>query len=290
MNLRGVITKGIGGFYYVKAEGQVYECKARGKFRREGIVPMVGDRVAVSIKNSKGSVDEIYERKNFLIRPAVANIDQMIVVAALHSPEPNPMLIDSFLIIGEHIGVDVILCFNKFDLANAKEQLVDIYKNAGYKVLVTSASKNEGIEELKELLYGKMTAFAGNSGVGKSSLLNLLGLSYELKTGLVSKKIQRGRHTTRHVELIEFEKDSYVFDTPGFSDFEMPKIPAQELADYFIEFNPYKDLCRFRRCSHTGETGCAVCKALADGKISDTRYKSYKALYEEMKKNKPWEK
>ncbi len=288
LGLTGVIIKGIGGFYYVKAEDEIFECKARGRFRKEGLVPMVGDTVSISVKNGKGSIDEILPRTTMLIRPAVANIDQLVVVVALRSPEPHAALIDHFLILGEHSGIETVLCFNKADLPHTQE-LVDIYRNAGYRVVLTSVETGEGVEELKSLLKGKITAFAGNSGVGKSSLLNALGAPEGLETGRVSEKIQRGRHTTRHVELIELDGCALALDTPGFSSFEMPAVKAEELQDYFIEFASYIGGCKFRGCAHISEPGCAVLEAVAQGKVSKLRHNSYKELYQELKKVKEWE-
>ncbi len=249
---------------------------------------MVGDYVDIEVKNGKGSIENIHERTSMLVRPAVANINQLVVVVALASPEPNPELIDSFLIIGQHSGLDTILCFNKADLT-CSDELIKTYSNAGYKLVVTSAPNGEGIDELKALLVGKITAFAGNSGVGKSSLLNALGVLGELETGAVSEKIRRGRHTTRHVELLELDGGALVLDTPGFSSFEMPKIRANELENYFAEFAPYIGKCRFRGCAHISEPGCAVLEAVSDGNISKMRHNSYKNLYEEQKKLKDWE-
>ncbi len=249
---------------------------------------MVGDYVDIEIKNGKGSIENIHKRTSMLIRPAVANINQLVVVCALASPQPHPALIDSFLIMGRHSGLDTILCFNKSDLEHSKE-IKKAYQDAGCKIVVTSTQTGEGVDELRELLPGKITAFAGNSGVGKSSLLNALGVSYELETGAVSKKIQRGRHTTRHVELLELENGALVLDTPGFSSFEMPRIRAGELENYFAEFEPYLGGCKFRGCSHTSEPGCAVIEAVCEGKISKMRHESYKSLYEEQKKLKDWE-
>lgn len=249
---------------------------------------MVGDRVELEIKDGKGSIENICERSSMLVRPAAANINQLAVVTALRSPDPHMALIDSFLIIGRYSGLDTVLCFNKADLHHS-QKLIDIYRNAGYRVVITSVESGEGIEELRALLRGKITAFAGNSGVGKSSLLNALGVSYELETGSVSEKIRRGRHTTRHVELLELEKDTYVLDTPGFSSFEMPKIRADELAGYFIEFEPYTNKCRFRGCAHVSEPGCGVIEAVERGEISHERHESYVSMYNELKKVKEWE-
>ncbi len=265
----------------------MYECKARGKFRKDANVPMVGDYVDIEARGGKGSIEKIHERKSMLIRPAVANINQLAVVAALASPDPNPSLIDSFLIIAKHSGIDAILCLNKSDLTTSDE-LEKIYRASGIKVVITNAISGEGIDELKSLLSGKITAFAGNSGVGKSSLLNALGAG-ALETGEISEKIRRGRHTTRHVELLELADGALVLDTPGFSSFEMPKIRANELENYFIEFEEYIGKCKFRGCSHTSEPGCAVLEALDEGKISKMRHESYKNIYEQLKQIKEWE-
>lgn len=272
----------------MKTADGIVECKARGRFRKEGVTPMVGDSVEVSVKNGKGSLDEIYPRTSMLVRPAVANINQLAVVAALRSPDPHAALIDSFLILGEYSGIETILCFNKADLPHSQE-LVEVYRKAGYRVVLTSVENGEGVDELKGLLQGKITAFAGNSGVGKSSLLNALGAPQGLETGEVSEKIQRGRHTTRHVELIELDGGALVLDTPGFSSFEMPAVKADELQDYFIEFAPYIGRCRFRGCAHIQEPGCAVLQAVEDGAVSKMRHDSYVAMYQERKKVKDWE-
>ncbi len=284
----GIIIKGIGGFYYVRTASDVVECKARGIFRKEGQIPMVGDRVTIVKKNGKGSIEEIFPRKNSLIRPAVSNIDQLVVTVALTDPTPNLYLVDCFLLLGAYTGIDTILCFNKTDLTE-DASLAEIYAKAGYDTILTSVQTMEGIDALKARLQGKTSAFAGNSGVGKSSLLNALGISGKMETGSISDKIRRGRHTTRHVELLELQGGGFVLDTPGFSSFETPEIPADELAEYFIEFAPYLGGCRFRGCAHVQEPDCAVKQALADGKISTSRYQSYCALYEERKAVKAWQ-
>ncbi len=285
----GVIVKGIGGFYYVQTDAGIVECKARGVFRKEGQTPVVGDRVRIAEKNGKGSIDEIYPRINQLIRPAVANIDQLVVTVALTDPAPNLFLVDCFLLLGEERQIETILCFNKTDLTK-DTSVAEIYAAAGYDTILTSVETGEGIEVLKARLRDKTSAFAGNSGVGKSSLLNALGISGEMETGSISEKIKRGRHTTRHVELLTLAGGGFVFDTPGFSSFETPQIPADELAQYFREFAPYLGDCRFRGCAHVHEPDCAVKQALAEGKISESRYRSYCALYEERKAVKEWQK
>lgn len=287
--LEGVITKGIGGFYYVRTVERSYECKARGKLRREGLIPMVGDRVQISVEEGRGNIERILPRKTMLVRPAVANIDQLIVVAAMSSPQPNPALIDHFLLIGEMTGVHTVLCLNKIDLDTRRvEQLAAIYRKAGYQVLCTSTVQKEGVSELRALLQNRITAFAGNSGVGKSSILNMVGLNQLLLTGEVSEKLGRGRHTTRHVELIELVEGGFVLDTPGFSTFELPNIEAAQLQDYYPEFAPYLGNCRFRGCSHTGEPGCAILEAVQTGEIGVERHESYCDLYRELKQVKAW--
>ncbi len=285
----GIIVKGIGGFYSVKTADGVYECRARGRLRRESVVPMVGDRVHISLENGKGSIEAIGERTSMLIRPPVANIDQLVVVAACSAPAPNPALIDHFLIMGEIIGVQTVLCLNKTDLdGDTGSEIRQIYEQAGYRVLCTSAVCGAGIDELRALLKDRVTAFAGNSGVGKSSILNVVDLDFVLKTGEVSEKIKRGRHTTRMVELLALGCGGYVLDTPGFSSFELPDIKAEELELYFREFSPYLGKCRFRGCAHVGEPDCAVLAAVQAGEISQQRYDSYKALYYDLKKAKEW--
>ena len=285
--MKGKIYKGIGGFYYVKdSDGTVIECKARGKFRKEHIVPMIGDDVEFEVKNGKGSITDIYPRKNKLIRPAVANIDLVVVVAAAKSPEPNTALIDKMLVNAEINGIDAIVCINKSDLAEC-DRLIEIYSRAGYKTLCVSAQSGEGIQELISCIKGRTAAFAGVSGVGKSSLLTLITGS-ELETGAVSEKISRGRHTTRHVELFEMSCGGYVLDTPGFSSIETEDITATELWECFPEMREAAGKCRFRGCVHIGEPDCAVKKMLEDGSIAQTRYESYKDLYELLKEKKLW--
>lgn len=286
---QGVIIKGIAGFYYVKVADHIVECKARGKFRNESVAPMVGDRVEINEKSGKGSIEKIYARKSMLVRPAVANIDQLLVVVAVASPDPNPALIDHFLILGETNGLDTILCLNKIDLAGG-EELERIYQQAGYRVICTDAAHHKGIDVLRPLLKGRITALAGNSGVGKSSILNALGVNLHLKTGAVSEKIHRGRHTTRHVELLELTDGGFVLDTPGFSSFSLPDIKAEDLQNYFPEFVDCIGKCRFRGCAHIGEPDCAVHAKLEQGRISQMRYDSYVQLYTELKKVKEWEK
>ena len=287
MLLTGVIVKGIGGFYYIKAEdGAVYECKARGVFRKEKIKPMIGDVVRIESDGEKGNIVAIKPRKTELIRPSVANIDTLVIVAATASPEPNLFLIDKMLVLSEQQGIRPILCLNKEDL-HSGDELEKIYRTAGYPVVRVSAKTGEGVAELRALILGKTSAFTGLSGVGKSSILTLL-LDAVLQTGAVSDKIQRGKHTTRHVELFELPGGGFVLDTPGFSSLEAEGITASELYGYFPELAEVTG-CRFKGCSHISEPDCAVKALLAQGKIAASRYESYKALYELLKQKKDWE-
>ncbi len=289
MLLKGTIIKGIGGFYYVDTNEGLIECRARGKFRKTDILPTVGDKVVVETTDMKqGSVKEIEKRRNALIRPAVSNIDTLMIVAAITNPMPDTSLIDKMLVIAAAKGIKGAICINKSDLDSAgdTEKIRSCYENAGYKVFVTSAEKGEGIEELKKSLKDKTTAFAGLSGVGKSSILTII-TGRELETGDTS-RIERGKHTTRHVELIKIE-DGYVFDTPGFSQLEVEDIKANELKGYFPEIEKYDSLCRFRGCSHVSEPDCAVKDALGEGNIAVSRYDSYVKMYEKLKLIKDWE-
>ena len=286
----GIIVKGIGGFYYVRtADKAEYECKARGVFRKERITPMIGDRVQIEIMNNgKGSIVKIHERTSSLVRPPVANIDTLILVVAAASPEPSLFLIDKMLINAEIGGIKPIICINKTDIAS-REDIEKIYKTAGYEVFTASAEHKTGIEQINEIIKNKITAFAGLSGVGKSSLLNHFGLS--LDVGDVS-KIERGKHTTRHVELFEVESGSFVMDTPGFSILEITDIEASDIKKYFKEFLQFEGNCRFADCNHFGTKSkdCAVSDAAEKGIVSQTRYESYKQLYDNLKEKKSWEK
>lgn len=268
----GIITKGIGGFYYVLSNGEIFECKARGVFRKEKITPMVGDNVEIEVKGGKGSIVKILPRKNELVRPAVANVDTLVLVVAATSPEPNLMLIDKMLVYAEKCGITAVICINKTDLTQ-RDDIKDIYENAGYRVICTSAEKDENLDELKELIKGRVTAFSGLSGVGKSSILNIL-TDANMETGSLSEKIERGKHTTRHVELISIS-DGFVFDTPGFSSLELPELTLEELSECFPEIDKYSGDCKFRGCSHIKDQGCAVKEAVERGEISSERYKSF---------------
>ena len=290
--MQGKIIKGIAGFYYVNVvESGVYECKAKGVFRKEKIKPLVGDNVRIEIldeENKTGNIVEIFPRKNELIRPAVANIDQALVVFAVTKPTPHFNLLDRFLVMMERKEIPVVLCFNKKDIATSPEiaELEAIYEKCGYPIVFTSALEQENIEEIRRLLLKKTTAIAGPSGVGKSSLINLLQNQVQMETGTISRKIERGKHTTRHSELIAVDADSYIMDTPGFSSLYVNDFEKEELKYYFREFASYEGHCRFQGCDHVHEPGCAVKEALEEGKIHPVRYKNYLEMYTELKEKK----
>ena len=288
----GKIMKGIAGFYYVGvAESGVYECKAKGIFRKDKIKPLVGDDVEIEVLNEEeklGNIVKILPRRSELIRPAVANIDQALVIFAAREPKPNLSLLDRFLVIMETQDVPVIICFNKQDLCDEEEvgRLKEIYEACGYPVVLASAKQGEGIEEIKSRLRGKTTTVAGPSGVGKSSLTNLLQNEVQMETGEISKKLGRGRHTTRHSQIIQIEEDTWLYDTPGFTSFYVEEIEKEELRFYFREFSKYEGTCRFQGCTHTHEPGCMVKNALEEGKISKERYENYLELYGELKEKR----
>jgi len=288
-HLDGVIIKGIGGFYYVSCGEEIVECRARGAFRNKDISPIVGDRVSVKLnEDGSGSVAEIYERKNFMLRPGVSNVDAIIIVSAAKAPIPDFSLVDKLLVTAEEKGIEGIICLNKTDLVTERdaEEFCLVYKKAGYRVVLACATTGEGIEELKSLIKGRTVAFAGLSGVGKSSLLKRI-TGKSLETGSVS-RIERGRHTTRYVELIS-AAGGFVFDTPGFSRLEADEIYADELWQYFPEIRKRKNECRFRTCNHINEPGCSVLKALQDGEMAISRHKSYEELYLRLKEIKDWQ-
>ena len=290
--MQGKIIKGIAGFYYVHVvEFGLYECKAKGIFRKEKMKPLVGDIVEIDILDEtekKGNITEIIERKNELIRPAVANIDQALVVFAVTKPKPHFNLLDRFLIMMESKDIPVVLCFNKKDIATEPEiqELKDIYEKCGYQIVFTSALEEENTEELKDLLHGKTTAIAGPSGVGKSSLINIFQPNANMETGSISEKIERGKHTTRHSELIWIEDNTYIMDTPGFSSLYTNEFEKEELKYYFTEFSEYEGQCRFLGCDHIHEPGCAVKQALDEGKIHPVRYTNYLEMYNELKEKR----
>lgn len=287
--MQGKIVKGISGFYYVHVVGTgIYECKAKGVFRNRKVKPLVGDNVEIVVLDEEkriGNVEEILPRKNELIRPAVSNIDMALVIFAAAKPDPNFNLLDRFLCMMEYQKVPVTICFNKCDLVSEeeKEKLQQIYAPAGYEILFTSVKTGENIDNLKALLADKTTTVAGPSGVGKSSLINELQTGVRMQTGAISDKIGRGKHTTRHSEIISIGQDTYIMDTPGFSSMDLPGFEKEDLWTCYPEFVPYEPECRFIGCSHIGEPDCGVKNALAEGKISRVRYDNYVMLYEEMK-------
>lgn len=291
MTENGRIVKALSGFYYVQTQGEILACKARGRFRKEGISPLVGDRVVISRQQTGGTVEEILPRKNCFVRPAVANVDMLVVLCSCAIPVTEPFLIDRILAIAEKQKTDALVCINKNDLRSG-QALKSIYDGAGYPAIVTSAETGEGVEELRRRLQGRLCAFTGNSGVGKSSLLNRLSPELGLAVGEVSQKLGRGRHTTRHVELFTLAEDTFVMDTPGFSAFDteqMELMRKEELQFAFPDFAPFLGRCQFCDCAHLKEPGCAVTQAVSMGKIGKSRYESYVRLYETAGQLKQWE-
>ncbi|WHH59892.1 ribosome small subunit-dependent GTPase A [Petroclostridium sp. X23] len=293
----GIILKGIGGFYYIETRQGIIECKARGKFRKKEMIPLVGDRVEIEIAdhdNTKGIIEKIMLRKNVLVRPPVANVQQIVIVASVCLPAPNLLLLDKLITVAESRELDIIICLNKIDLDDRDEylKLVEIYQSAGYHVICTSSRTLQGINDLRNALQRKISVFAGASGVGKSSLLNTVDNRFELQTGEISKKIDRGKHTTRHVELLELNEESYVVDTPGFTSFELMEmdIKADDLEYLFREYQNYHSMCKFRGCTHTSEPGCVVIEAVNEGKISRSRYDNYVQFYNQLKDIRDWHK
>lgn len=288
----GVIIKALSGFYYVQCGETLLSCKARGKFRLDGTSPLVGDRVLCSAEaNGSGRIDRVLERRNWFIRPAVANVDALVFVAANVNPVTDPFLIDRVSVIAAEADCELVVCVNKTDLDNG-ENLRQIFSQAGFPVVATSAATGEGMDALRELLRGKVSAFTGNSGVGKSSLLNVLLPGITLPTAKVSEKLGRGKHTTRHVELFRLEEGTYIADTPGFASFElemMKPIPKERLQQDFRDFAPFLGQCRFLDCSHRAEPDCAVRAAVERGEIGKSRYRAYLRLYEQSAQLKSWE-
>ncbi len=287
--MTGRIIRGVGGNYFVYLEDKgLYMCRARGIFRKHNIKPNVGDLVEIDITHEgdkEGNLTKIYPRKNQLVRPMVANVDQAMVLFSIKDPEPNHHLLSCFLVTMQQQEVPVMICFNKIDLASGEEirQLEDDYSGTGYELMFISAREKEGLQSLQERIQGKTTVMAGPSGVGKSSLLNCLSTGKQMETGAISRKIRRGRHTTRHSELIHIGPDTYMMDTPGFSSLYLSGIEKEELKKYFPEFHPYEGRCRFLDCNHINEPECAVREGLLEGRISRRRYEDYCLFYEELR-------
>lgn len=292
--MTGKIIKGIGGFYYVVCEnGITYECKAKGVFRNRKIKPLVGDNVEIEILDEEknlGNIEDILPRFNWLNRPAVANVDQTVIIFAVSVPAPNFNLLDRFLINMEQHEVPTVICFNKVDLEGFRqsEDICRSYTKSGYEVLFISAESGYGIDVLEAVIKGKTTVFAGPSGVGKSSTLNSLFPDANVQTGGLSEKIQRGKHTTRHSELMFVDDDTYIMDTPGFSSLYTEGIEAEDLKLYFPEIAAYTGTCKFNMCNHISEPGCLVKKAVSDGRISKMRYDDYVMIYNELKEKRKW--
>ncbi len=292
MVLSGVIMKSLSGFYYVDTSEGLVSCKAKGKFRHTSVTPLVGDRVSITVNPMGESViDEIMPRKNSFVKPPVANIDIMVILASAVIPVSSPFLIDRMTVLAFYNSCTPIICINKTDLDKG-DMLYDIYSRSGIKTIRTSSVTGEGLDELQNAIAGKISAFTGNSGVGKSSILNALDPNLSIKTGEVSEKLGRGRHTTRHAELFKLPCGAIIADTPGFSSFdaEMMRITdSEQLAGCFPEFKPFIGKCRFDDCKHIKEPGCAVLEAVGPGIISESRHRSYAALYEQVSKYKEWE-
>ncbi len=286
----GIILKGIGGFYYVETADGVFECKAKGKFRKDGIAPLAGDRVIIEVnQNAENTISVIETRKNFLRRPPVANIDKLLIVISMRDPEPNTLVIDKMTALAERNNIEPILVFSKTDLASA-EKYIEIYKTTGYKLYTISPDNHSELEAIKAELSGKLTAFTGNSGAGKSTLINALCPSLSLDTGEISSKLKRGRHTTRQAEIFHVG-GGLIIDTAGFSSIDLVSndpILKDELVNYFPEFSKYLGECRFTSCSHTCEKGCKICEMTEKGVISKSRHDNYVFLYNEAKNIKEW--
>ena len=294
MKKEGIILKGIDGFYYVEAVDEVYECKARGVFRKNGVTPLAGDRVIIDVgnANAENTIDEILKRKNYLKRPPVANLDKLFIVLSTCQPQPNLLLADRLTVCAEHKEIEPIFVITKNDLANG-EKIAQIYKKVGYKTIAASGVDNESIDIIRSELYGSISVFTGNSGVGKSTLLNAIDEKWSLQTDKISEKLGRGKHTTRHVELLKVSM-GYVADTPGFSSLEADLqrddfISAQELQYCFREFSEHIGRCKFSSCTHISEKGCAVIEAVNEGLIPISRHNSYRALFNEVKDIRDWQ-
>ncbi len=292
--MTGKIIKGIAGFYYVHTpNNKVYECKAKGVFRNRKVKPLVGDDVEIDVLDEEkdtGNIVNVLERKNKLIRPAVANVDQALIIFAAARPEPNYNLLDRFLVMMLKQNIPCIICFNKQDVATNQQLklLEETYVSCGYRVLFTSTVTGQGIDELRRGLENKTSVLAGPSGVGKSSIINQIKPEAQMETGEISRKIERGRHTTRHSELFHVTGETYIMDTPGFTSLYIDGMEKEELKEYFVEFEEYEPYCKFNGCVHINEPQCGVKDALDEGKISRIRYENYKFLYEELKQQKKY--
>lgn len=287
--MQGTIVKGIAGFYYIKTNEEIVECKARGKFRLNELTPMVGDKVEITVKNGKGVIDKICPRINKLIRPAVANVTQALVVFALKNPEVNLDLLNKFLINCEFNNIKAVVCFNKLDLVSYEEkvELIEMVKNSGYEILLLKAKEGYGMDKIREKLKNNVTVLCGPSGAGKSTILNSIAGRKLMETGEISEKLKRGKHTTRHSELIDIG-DGFVVDTPGFSSFDIDFISKEELQHCFPEFEPYMNQCKFRGCLHNKEPHCAIKHAVEQEDINSKRYQFYIKTLEEIMTNKQW--
>lgn len=290
--MKGIITKGIAGFYYVESGNEVFECKAKGIFRKDNITPCVGDIVEFSVpSDGYACIDKIMPRKNHLIRPPISNIDTLMIIVSVTKPEPNMVVIDKMIAVACANDIEPVIIISKVDL-KPPDKLFEIYSLAGIKTITASAVTKEGIQQIKSLLKGKISAFSGNSGVGKSTLLNLIDENFSMETGAISKKLKRGKHTTRHVELFKLPFGGYVADTPGFSSIDFGRfnvLKKDNLSLCFKEFIPFIGSCKFSSCTHSSEPDCAVLKAVKSGKIHESRYNSYLHIYNELKSIKDWE-